>query len=112
MEPYRVNPSVVEATGWLADQPLADDGARGSVYTVGLWNWHSFLVPYLSELPLVDGWHDEGARNVREVRRLRLMGWTSNVDIQGAHQILSDLGAGYVLIKRTSDYPPESAGVF
>ena len=55
MEPFRVNPSVVEATGWLADQPLADYGARGSVYTVGLWNWHSFLVPYLSELPLVDG---------------------------------------------------------
>ena len=112
MEPYNVDSSVKAAIQWLADAPYDNETSGGRVYAIGLWNWHTFLVPYLADKPLVDGWHDEGARNVEEVRQLRMMGWTGNVDIAGAHQILSNLGGEYVLVNRTSDYPLDSSNKF
>ena len=112
MQPYQVRGSVNEAMTWLAERPLSDDGTQDRVYSIGLWTWHTFLIPYLADRPLVDGWHDEGAPNVNQIRQLRLMGWTGNVDIQKAHQLLSELGAEYVLVNPVSDYPVERADVF
>lgn len=112
MGPYQVKGSVDEAIKWLAELPSSEDGAQDRVYSVGLWTWHTFLIPFLADRPLVDGWHDEGAPNVHQIRRLRLMGWTGNVNIPEAHRILSELGAGYVLVKRISDYPVERSDLF
>ena len=117
-EPYQIRGSVAEAMDWLAERPPSVLGEaegeelQGRIYSVGLWTWHTFLIPYLTDWPLVDGWHDEGAPNVNKIRELRLMGWTGNVDIQRTHQLLSELGAEYVLIKRISDYPIEASEVF
>ena len=61
MTPYRVDGSVAEAIDWLAQlpPPVEYDNA-GRVYAVGLWNWHSFLIPFLADRPLVGGWHEKG----------------------------------------------------
>jgi len=121
MGPYQVKESVGEAISWLADlspgaSPVGSaqgvDMNKGRVYSVGLWTWHSFLIPYLADQPLADGWHDEGAPNVHQIRQLRLMGWTRNVDIQKAHQLLSELGVSYVLVNRVSDFPGDAANLF
>ena len=112
MEPYQVNGSAEKAIQWLAERPPSEDDTRGRVYSVGLWTWHTFLIPYLANRPLIDGWHDEGASNVQQIRELRLMGWTGNVDIQRAHRILSEQGAEYVVVKRISDYPVERSYLF
>ena len=79
---------------------------------MGLWTWHSFLIPYMADRRLVDGWHDEGASNVRLIRELRMMGWTGNVDIDRAHDLLAELGAEYVLVKRVSEYSGEHSELF
>ena len=112
MEPYQGKEPVADAIGWFEDLPAPEDGARDSVYSVGLWTWHTFLLPHLADQPLIDGWHDEGAPNVRQIRELRLMGWTGEVDIGRAHQILREQGAGYVLVKRVSEYPVERSEIF
>ena len=112
MRPYQVNGSVAQALDWLAEPDPSDDAGPSPVYSVGLWTWHTFLIPYLSGRPLVDGWHDEGADNVHEVRQLRLMGWTGDVDIERAHELLSELGAEYVLVNRVSDFRGEASEIF
>ena len=112
MSPYHVDESVGQAMSWLARVPPPDDETQGRVYAVGLWNWHTFLVPYTTGHLLVDGWHDEGAPNVNQVRQLRIMGWTANVDIETSHSLLVDLGATYVLVKRVPDYPLENSHLF
>ena len=112
MSPYKVEGNVNAAMRWLADRPPTEDGTHISVYSVGLWNWDAFLVPYLSGRPLIDGWHDEGARNVHKIRQLRIMGWTGEVNIQEAHRLLTELGATYVLVDRISDYQAEASDVF
>ena len=112
MGTYNVDPSVKEAIQWLSEAPYDKEGSEGRVYAVGLWNWHTFLVPFLADRPLVDGWHDEGARSVKEIRRLRIMGWTGNVDIPEAHRILSRLGGEYVLVDRTSAFQLDSSKKF
>lgn len=101
--PYQVQPQVQQALNWLATTPPNLQGKPASVFSIGLWNWHSFLVPALAHRPLVDGWHDEGAaNNVRLIRRLRGMAWIGGdpVDPVAAHQILTALGADYVLLHR------------
>ena len=113
MGAYEVEEPVSEAIDWLARQPSAGDrSADGPIYTVGLWNWDAFIIPYLADRPLIDGWHDEGAHDVEKIRELRIMGWTGQVDIRRAHQLLSELGAGVVLVNRESYYQAESANVF
>jgi hypothetical protein len=112
MAPYKVKESTVSAIGWLAQNQGSQAEGQGRVYSIGLWTWPSFLVPYLGDQPLIDGWHDEGASNVRQIRELRLMGWTGNIDIERAHELLSDLGATYVLVNRNSDYPAERSQAF
>ena len=116
MGPYRVEGSVQEAMAWLAQRPSPTDecpyDTKGRIYSVGLWNWDAFLVPYLADQPLIDGWHDEGASNVSLIRELRIMGWTGQVDIRRAHELLSELGAGHLLINRLSYYPAEASEVF
>ena len=112
MEPYKVEEPVNDALLWLRDNPLPEDGPGSRVYAIGLWNWHAFLIPFLADQRLIDGWHDEGAPNVRQVRELRIMGWTGNVDIQRAHTLMSDLDTGYVMVKRVSDFRVEATDVF
>ena len=101
-EPYRIQSQVQQALDWLADTPLDVEDNPPQVFGVGLWNWHSFLVPTLSDRPLIDGWHDEGAANVRLIRRLRQMAWGQEpVDGPEVHVILTTLGADYVLLHRS-----------
>ena len=111
--PYVVEPSAQQALDWLANAPGGDDGEAPKVYGVGLWNWHSFLVPILAERRLIDGWHDEGADNVGIIRELRKMAWIGGdpVDAPAAYEILTTLGADYVLMhlsywggERTGEY--------
>lgn len=52
---YRVEPQVRQALDWLAATPPDAAGNPAKVFSVGLWNWHSFLVPTLADRPLVDG---------------------------------------------------------
>ena len=66
MDPYRVHGSVNQAITWLVDNPPEEE-SPGSVYAAGLWTWHSFLIPFLADRPLIDGWHDEGAVESQEV---------------------------------------------
>ena len=47
MDPYQVHDSVNQAIAWLADNP-PEEGSAGGVYAVGLWTWHSFLIPFLA----------------------------------------------------------------
>ena len=115
MAPYQVEASVDEAMNWLAKSAPSPDGPdpiEDRIYSVGLWNWDAFLIPYLANRQLIDGWHDEGASNVRQIRQLRLMGWTGDVDIQKAHRLLTELGAGYVLVNRISNDFLESSNIF
>ena len=113
MGPYQVDPEVRQAIDWLGEPgPGGEVQARGSMYSVGLWNWHSFLIPLLAERNLVDGWHDEGAHNVAQIRELRIMGWTGRVDVRRAHGILVNLGATEVLVNRGAQFPIDSPEVF
>jgi uncharacterized membrane protein len=70
-DPYRIEASVQQSLNWFADTPLDQEGNIPEVFGVGLWNWHAFLVPTLSNRPLTDGWHDEGAANVDRRSRSR-----------------------------------------
>ena len=112
IEPYKLDRSVDQAIEWLAGQSVVVDGQENRVYSVGLWNWDAFLIPEQAGLPLIDGWHDEGAKNVRDIRELRIMGWTGNVDIFRAHELLTNQGAQYVLVNRTLGYRAEASDVF
>jgi len=100
--PYRVEAETRQALDWLATTPPDAASNPAKVFAVGLWNWQSFLVPILADRPLVDVWHDEGAANVRLIRRLRGMAWVSGdaVDAVVARQLLTRLGASYVLLHR------------
>ena len=101
-DPYRIEPAVQQSLDWLASTPLDQDGNLPEVFGVGLWNWHAFLVPAISGRPLTDGWHDEGASNVKLIRQLRNMAWGRDpVDAESVHRILSTLGSDYVLLHRT-----------
>ena len=102
-EPYRVEAPVAQAMEWLADAPRDDSGAPPGVFGTGFWNWHAFLVPNLAGQRVIDGWHDEGANNVEQIRRLRRMAWIGGepVDAEAAHEILTGLGTDYVLLHRT-----------
>ena len=111
MAPYKVDSGAEDAIEWLTLR-RGGEAEGGPVYSIGLWTWHAFLIPYLGNQPLVDGWHDEGANNVEDIRELRLMGWTGNIDIERAHNILKELGTTHVLVNRDSDYPVERSGAF
>ena len=111
MAPYKVNGQAEDAIEWLTLQ-RGGEAEGGPIYSIGLWTWHSFLIPYLGGQPLVDGWHDEGANNVEKIRELRLMGWTGDINIERAYSILTELGATHVLVNRDSDYPIERSGAF
>ena len=111
MAPYEVERPVSQALASLTSLP-ASDGTDNLVYSLGLWNWDAFLIPYLSGRPLMDGWHDEGAKNVSQIRRLRIMAWTGDVDIDEAHRLMDGLGTRYVLIDRFADYQSEASNAF
>jgi hypothetical protein len=68
------------------------------VFGFGLGTWDSFLVPYSSGLAHGGGWHDEGARDWRTVRQLRLMALTGQADPYQAHWLLGQLGVRYVMV--------------
>ena len=100
---YSIEPAVQQSLDWLAATPLDQDGNQPEIFGIGLWNWHAFLVPTLSDRPLTDGWHDEGAPNVELIRQLRSMSWAGGdpVDAELAHEILNTLGSDYVLLHRS-----------
>lgn len=66
---------------------------------MGFWHWDDFLLPYYLRQAVVDGWHDEGARNWRNVRPLRIMMWTGEVDIPWAYQLLGELDGRYIVVQ-------------
>lgn len=104
-KPYLVSPDTQAAFDWL-DQ----EGREGNILGVGSWHWHTFLVPYILDRNVVDGWHDEGAKNWQQVRALRTMMWTGDVDATKVHSILKELDGRYVVIE--DRHPGESPKEF
>jgi len=93
-QPYRVTPAAQQALDWFGQE-----GRQGKVLGVGFWHWDDFLLPYYLRQAVVDGWHDEGARNWRTVRPLRMMMWTGEVDVPRAYQLLGELGGRYIAVQ-------------
>ncbi|MDO8750654.1 MAG: hypothetical protein Q7K03_05870 [Dehalococcoidia bacterium] len=92
--PYRVTPAMQQALEWFGKEEH-----QGKELGVGFWHWDDFLLPYYLRRAVVDGWHDEGARNWRTVRALRIMMWTGKVDIPQAYQLLDELGGRYLAVQ-------------
>ena len=99
-ESYVVESSVAEALNWLTEESGTEDTEGSSIFAVGFWNWHAFLIPTLAERKIVDGWHDEGADNVKLIRELRNMAWAGGepVDAQRVHEILVQLKGKFVVL--------------
>jgi len=89
-----VTPAAQQALDWFGQE-----GHQGKVLGVGFWHWDDFLLPYYLHQAVVDGWHDEGAKNWRNVRPLRMMMWTGEVDVPRAYQLLGDLGGRYIAVQ-------------
>lgn len=102
---YRIAPEAQEMVQWLG-QP----GREGKVLGVGFWNWDDYFLPAELHQPVVDGWHDEGARDWRQVRALRLMMWTGDIDVPKAYELLGELDGRYIAIQ--DYYPGESPKKF
>ncbi|PZC51213.1 MAG: putative membrane protein [Chloroflexi bacterium] len=100
-KPYLITPDAQAAFNWLGEE-----GREGKVLGVGSWHWHTFLMPYILGRSVVDGWHDEGAKNWQKIRALRTMMWTGDVDAARAHSILKELDGRYVVIENR--HPGES----
>ncbi len=92
--PYQVTPATQQALDWFGEEKY-----QGKVLGVGFWHWDDFLLPYYLRREVVDGWHDEGARNWRTVRALRMMMWSGKVDIPQAYQLLEELGGRYLAVQ-------------
>ena len=104
-KPYRITPEAQLALEWLGGEEH-----QGKVLCVGFWHWDDFLLPYMYNRSVVDGWHDEGAENWRTVRVLRNMMWSGEVDIPQAHALLGELDGRYIAVQ---DYfTGESPGKF
>ena len=93
-QPYQVTPATRQALDWFGQE-----GRHGKVLGVGFWHWDDFLLPYYLGQAVVDGWHNEGARNWRTVRPLRIMMWSGEVDIPRAHQLLRELDGQYIAVQ-------------
>ncbi len=93
-KPYHVTREAQLALEWLGSEEH-----RGKVLGVGFWHWDDFLLPYMFNQPVVDGWHDEGTKNWRTVRVLRMMMWSGKVDIPQAHALLGELDGRYIAVQ-------------
>ena len=102
--PYKVTVATQEAINWFGQEEH-----KGKVLGVGFWHWDDFLLPYYIRQAVVDGWHDEGARNWRTVRALRMMMWTGKVDVPLAYQLLGELDGRYIAVQDyfTGESPAE-----
>lgn len=97
--PYKVATEVQQALSFVqANVPPANQGENERLFTVGFGTWGSFLVPYLTDRPLAEGWSDEGAASWREVRQLRYMSRSGQVDARIAHSLLRQLGVRWVVV--------------
>ncbi|MSQ14055.1 MAG: hypothetical protein EXR47_08010 [Dehalococcoidia bacterium] len=104
--PYKVATEVKAALSYVQEKvPPANQGENERLFTIGFWTWGSFLAPYLTDRPLADGWADEGAASWREVRQLRYMSWSGQVDAMIAHSLLRQLGVRWVVVY--DSYPLE-----
>lgn len=92
--PYRLTPEARAMVRWLGGE-----GREGKVLGVGFWHWDDFFLPYYLHQPVVDGWHDEGARNWQPVRALRAMMWFRQIDVPRAYALLGDLDGRYIAIQ-------------
>ncbi len=111
MQPYRVAAPVQQALDWLTTRSLLEDGGMGRVYSIGFWNWDTFLLPYVANRSLAHGWRDEAASNLRIVKELRQMARTGEVDGQDVHRLLRKMDVRYVLVY-VAFSPGEAAEVF
>ena len=103
---YRVSTLMEETLDWFEGE-----GGDGKVLGVGLWHWDDFLLPYYLQRGVVDGWHDEGAKNWRTVRPLRLMMWRAvEIDVDKAYELLGDLEGQYIAVDTC--YPGEAPSQF
>ena len=103
---YRVSTLMEETLDWFEEE-----GGDGKVLGVGLWHWDDFLLPYYLQRGVVDGWHDEGAKNWRTVRPLRLMMWRAvEIDVDKAYDLLGDLEGQYIAVDTC--YPGEAPSQF
>ncbi len=104
-QPYRVSATMGEALDWFAEEER-----EGKVLGVGFWHWDDFLLPYRVSRAVVDGWHDEGAKNWRAVRSLRTMMWTREIDVSEAHRLLREVDGRYIVVDNC--YPGEAPSQF
>ena len=102
---YRISPEAQEMVRWLGEP-----GREGKALGVGFWNWDDFFLPAELHQPVVDGWHDEGARDWRQVRALRLMMWTGEIDVPKTYELLGELDGRYIAVQ--DYYPGESPKKF
>jgi hypothetical protein len=107
IQPYRVDPQVRDALGWLATHTAPHD----LIFSGGMWFWDTFLIPYLSRRPLVHGWHDEGAPSWRQVGALRGAVWSAHGSVEEVYATLKALGARYVVVGEGL-FSPEASGAF
>jgi uncharacterized membrane protein len=96
-EPYRVPSDVRQAMIWVKENvPVSYPDT--TVFAVGFWTWSNFLLPYEAGQPVAGGWADEGAENWRDVRQLRYMSWSGQIDARISHALFRRLGVSWVLV--------------
>ncbi|MBI4198335.1 MAG: hypothetical protein HY533_04420 [Chloroflexi bacterium] len=93
-KPYRLTSEAQAMVRWLGEE-----GREGKVLGVGFWHWDDFFLPYYLHQPVVDGWHDEGAKDWRPVRALRVMMWFREIDVPRAHALLGELDGRYIAVQ-------------
>ncbi len=94
---------VSDSIAWIEQNVPADE----TVLAVGYRNWDGYWIPGRAGVPIMDGWYDEGAKNWRNVRAYRLMGWLGEVDAAELHGIMGREATRYLVITDwdTTDSP-------
>lgn len=107
LSPVQPPPTFELAEGWLNENQSNLDS---SVYVIGLGNWDAYWMPRRIGTRLIDGWYDEGARDWKDIREIRQMGWTGQIDLDRFHEIVSRHAADHVAVFEWE--PNENPGLF